>query len=165
MAILLNEEGMEGRYRMYATDINEAVLHTAEEGVMPLSEMQRFTRNYQLSGGTTSFANYYTARRKDAIFTTQQVGSAFGTELDAQLGGTQLSGVSVAGISVDMRDPEKRYMPGHPDADANGYVSMPRVNPAEDMVDLVSANRSYQANVAAMSAVKDMITKSIDLLK
>ena len=104
-------------------------------------------------------------RRKDAIFTTQQVGSAFGTELDAQLGGTQLSGVSVAGISVDMRDPEKRYMPGHPDADANGYVSMPRVNPAEDMVDLVSANRSYQANVAAMSAVKDMITKSIDLLK
>jgi flagellar basal-body rod protein FlgC len=104
-------------------------------------------------------------RRKDAIFTTQQVGSAFGTELDAQLGGTQLSGVSVAGISVDNSEPEKRYMPGHPDADANGYVSMPRVNPAEDMVDLVSADRSYQANVAAMSAVKDMIQKSIDLLK
>jgi flagellar basal-body rod protein FlgC len=104
-------------------------------------------------------------RRKDAVFTTQQVGSAFGTELDAQMGGTQLSGVGIAGISVDMRDPEKRYMPGHPDADASGYVSMPRVNPAEDMVDLVSADRSYQANVAAMSAVKDMIQKSIDLLK
>jgi len=104
-------------------------------------------------------------RRKDAVFTTQQVGSAFGTELDAQMGGMQLSGVSVAGISVDTRDPEKRYMPGHPDADSNGYVSMPRVNPAEDMVDLVSADRSYQANVAAMSAVKDMIMKSIDLLK
>jgi flagellar basal-body rod protein FlgC len=56
-------------------------------------------------------------------------------------------------------------MPGHPDADANGYVSMPKVNPAEDMVDLVSANRSYQANVSAMSAVKDMIQKSIDLLR
>ena len=62
MAILLNEEGLEGRYRMYATDINEAVLHAAEEGVMPLAEMQRYTRNYQLSGGTASFANYYTAR-------------------------------------------------------------------------------------------------------
>jgi chemotaxis protein methyltransferase CheR len=70
MAILLNEEGMEGRYRMYATDINEAVLHTAEEGVMPLSEMQRFTRNYQLSGGTASFANYYTARYDRAVLTT-----------------------------------------------------------------------------------------------
>ena len=104
-------------------------------------------------------------RRKDAIFTTQEVGSAFGTEFDAQMSGTQFSGVKVAGISVDMRDPEKRYLPGHPDADANGYVSMPRVNPAEDMVDLVSADRSYQANVSAMSAVKDMIQKSIDLLR
>jgi flagellar basal-body rod protein FlgC len=104
-------------------------------------------------------------RRKDAIFTTQDVGSAFGTEMDAQMGGSQLSGVRVAGITVDTRDPEKRYMPGHPDADASGYVSIPRVNPAEDMVDLVSANRSYQANVSAMSAVKDMIQKSIDLLR
>src|SRR5580692_1400132 len=104
-------------------------------------------------------------RRKDAIFTTQEVGSAFGTEMDAQLGGTQLSGVSVAGITVDNSEPEKQYMPGHPDADADGYVSMPKMNPAEDMVDLVSANRSYQANVAAISAVKDMIQKSIDLLR
>ena len=68
-------------------------------------------------------------------------------------------------ISVDKRAPEKQYIPGHPDADADGYVSVPRVNPAEDMVDLVTANRSYQANVAAMSAVKDMIQKSIDLLR
>jgi flagellar basal-body rod protein FlgC len=102
-------------------------------------------------------------RRKDAIFTTDQVGSAFGSELDAQLGAS--TGVRVAGISVDTSAPEKRYMPGHPDADANGYVAMPRMNPAEDMVDLMGANRSYQANVAAMSAVKDMIQKSIDLLK
>jgi len=102
-------------------------------------------------------------RRKDAIFTTDQVGSAFGSELDAQLGAS--TGVRVAGISVDNSAPEKRYLPGHPDADANGYVAMPKVNPAEDMVDLMGANRSYQANVAAMSAVKDMIQKSIDLLK
>jgi chemotaxis protein methyltransferase CheR len=66
MAILLNEEGMEGRYRMYATDINEAVLHAAEEGAIPLAQMRRCTRNYQLSGGTASFANYYTARHDRA---------------------------------------------------------------------------------------------------
>jgi flagellar basal-body rod protein FlgC len=105
-------------------------------------------------------------RRKDAVFTTQDVGSAFGSELNSQLGiDSQLSGVAVSGISVDQSAPEKRYMPGHPDADAEGYVAVPKVNPAEDMVDLVAANRSYQANVSAMSAVKDMIQKSIDLLK
>lgn len=104
-------------------------------------------------------------RRKDAIFSSEQMGSAFGSELQAQLGGEQLTGVKVAGISVDNSAPEKRYMPGHPDADAQGYVALPKVNPAEDMVDLMGANRSYQANVAAMSAVKDMIQKSIDLLK
>jgi flagellar basal-body rod protein FlgC len=104
-------------------------------------------------------------RRKDAVFTTQDVGSAFGTEMDAQLAGSTLSGVKVASIMVDKSEPEKRYMPGHPDADANGYVSMPKLNPAEDMVDLIEANRSYQANVSAMTAVKDMIQKSIDLLR
>jgi flagellar basal-body rod protein FlgC len=104
-------------------------------------------------------------RRKDAIFSSDDVGSAFGSELDAQLGGDQLTGVKVSGISVDNSAPEKRYLPGHPDADADGYVSIPKVNPAEDMVDLMGANRSYQANVSAMSAVKDMIQKSIDLLR
>ena len=103
-------------------------------------------------------------RRKDAVFSSQQVGSAFASEFQSQLGG-DLTGVRVDGISVDMREPESKYMPGHPDADANGYVAMPRVNPAEDMVDLMGASGSYQANVSAMSAIKDMIQRSIDLLK
>lgn len=67
MAILLNEEGMAGRYRMYATDINETVLQRASEGIVPMAEMQRFTRNYQKSGGSASFADYYTARYDRAI--------------------------------------------------------------------------------------------------
>jgi flagellar basal-body rod protein FlgC len=100
-------------------------------------------------------------RRKDAVFSTTPVGSEFASELNAQM----QTGVRVSEISVDQREPEKQYAPGHPDADANGYVNISRVNAAEDMVDLVSANRSYQANVAAMSAVKDMIQRSIDLLK
>jgi chemotaxis protein methyltransferase CheR len=69
MAILLNEEGMAGRYRMYATDINEAVLQKASEGVMPITEMQRSTRNYQKAGGRASFADYYTARYDRAMLT------------------------------------------------------------------------------------------------
>lgn len=67
MAILLNEEGMAGRYRMYATDIDEAVLQQAAAGVMPMTEMQKYTRNYQKSGGAASFADYYTARYDRAI--------------------------------------------------------------------------------------------------
>ena len=66
---------------------------------------------------------------------------------------------------TDTRDPERRYVPGHPDADKDGYVLFPRVNPAEDMVDLMGASRGFQANVSAMSAVKDMIRSSIDLMR
>lgn len=110
---------------------------------------------------TTRTAEGGPYRRKDAVFSSDNVGSDFATELDSQL----QSGVKVSQISVDERDPEMQYIPGHPDANADGYVAMPRVNPAEDMVDLVTANRSYQANIAAMSAVKDMLQKSIDLLR
>ena len=67
MAILLNEEGMAERYRIYATDIDEQVLQKAAEGVLPINVMQKFTRNYQKSGGTASFADYYTARYDHAI--------------------------------------------------------------------------------------------------
>ena len=79
--------------------------------------------------------------------------------------GSFSNGVEVSDVFQDTRDPEMRYQPGHPDADTNGYVAYPRMNPAEDMVDLMAATRGYDANVSAMSAVKDMIQRSIDLLK
>jgi flagellar basal-body rod protein FlgC len=71
----------------------------------------------------------------------------------------------VAETIVDNSEPDRRYLPGHPDADKNGYVAFPKINPAEDMVDLLGTSRSYEANVAAMSAVKDMIQRSLDLFK
>lgn len=67
MAILLHEEGMAGRFRMYATDIDETVLQHAAEGVLGIAEMQRYTRQYQRAGGKASFADYYTARYDRAI--------------------------------------------------------------------------------------------------
>lgn len=103
-------------------------------------------------------------RRKDAVFSAESVGSAFGAALDEQMN-APLSGVTVSGIRVDTREPERRYLPGHPDADKDGYVAMPRMNPAEDMVDLMNATRSFQANASAMTAIKDMIQHSIDLLR
>jgi flagellar basal-body rod protein FlgC len=65
----------------------------------------------------------------------------------------------------DTRPPDQRYQPGHPDADAQGYVSFPHISPPEEMVDLMDASRNFEANTAAIAAVKDMISKSIDLLK
>ena len=67
MAILLLEEGLKGRFRIYATDINGEVIRKAQEGIYPLKELQSFTRNYQQSGGTGSFSDYYTARYDHAI--------------------------------------------------------------------------------------------------
>ena len=103
-------------------------------------------------------------RRKDAVFQSSEVGSAFSDLFSVELD-PQSTGVKVSEISVDQSDPEKRYMPGHPDADKDGYVSFPKINPAEDMVDLVGATRNYEGNIAAISAVKDMIQRSIDLLR
>ena len=102
-------------------------------------------------------------RRKDAVFTSAEVASPFSSVFDTEMRGS--GGVAVADIVTDTRDPERRYLPGHPDADAEGYVAFPRINPAEDMVDLMGASRNYEANVAAISAVKDMIQRSLDLLR
>lgn len=103
-------------------------------------------------------------RRKDAVFTSQPQTSPFSTVFQAELGNT-VTGVEVSQIVEDAGEPVKRYLPGHPDADAQGYVAFPRVNPAEDMVDLMGATRGYQANVAAFSAIRDMVHRSLDLLR
>jgi flagellar basal-body rod protein FlgC len=102
-------------------------------------------------------------RRKDAVFETAAPDSPFSSLFESEIG--QPTGVRVSQVVVDNNEPERRYMPGHPDADKDGYVAFPRMNPAEDMVDLMGASRSYDANVAAIAAVKDMIQRSIDLLR
>ena len=108
-------------------------------------------------------------RRKDVVFQSESVRSPFSgifqNELDATLSQEPTVGVSVSEVVEDTREPDRRYMPGHPDADAKGYVAFPRVNPAEDMVDLMGASRNYSANVSAMAAIKDMINRSIDLVR
>jgi flagellar basal-body rod protein FlgC len=103
-------------------------------------------------------------RRKDAVFTSDPAAAQFSSMFENAVGNAPV-GVRVAQVITDQRDPEMRYLPGHPDANQDGYVAYPRMNPAEDMVDLMGASRSYQANVAAISAVKDMIAKSLELFK
>src|SRR4029434_2075890 len=98
-------------------------------------------------------------RRKDVVFesaaTRSQLSSVFVGAVNSW------GGVGIADVLTGTRDPERRYLPGHPDADADGYVAYPRINAAEDTVDLMGASRSYQANVAGIGAVKDMIQQPI----
>jgi flagellar basal-body rod protein FlgC len=103
-------------------------------------------------------------RRKDAVFTSSAQTSPFAAVFQTEMA-SGVNGVEVADVVEDTREPDKRYVPGHPDADKEGYVAFPRINPAEDMVDLLGASRGYQGNVAAMTAIKDMILHSIELMK
>jgi flagellar basal-body rod protein FlgC len=103
-------------------------------------------------------------RRQDAVFQSASQTSPFSAIFQTEMTG-DVKGVEVAEVIQDPSEGEKRYQPGNPDADKDGFVQYPNVNPAEDMVDLLSAQRGYQGNVAAMSAIKDMIQRSIDLMK
>jgi len=65
----------------------------------------------------------------------------------------------------DPTAPLKRYEPGHPDADKDGYVAYPAINPVQEMVDLMGAVRSYQLNASAITASKQMIQQALELLR
>jgi flagellar basal-body rod protein FlgC len=76
-----------------------------------------------------------------------------------------LSGVEVAQIAEDPSPLRRVYDPGHPDADAQGYVSMPNVSPITEMVDLITSSRSYEANVTAMNDEKQMLNRALDIIR
>ena len=77
----------------------------------------------------------------------------------------KIGGVKIAAVVSDNSPGLRRYDPGHPDADKNGYVTFPDINPLTEMVDLMSATRAYDLNSSAVEATKGMITASLDILK
>jgi len=99
-------------------------------------------------------------RRRDVLLEPQMVDS-----FDAALGNAGAMGVKVANIVEDQSEFRKRYEPSHPDADADGYVSVPNVDVPEEMVDMVGAARAYQANVAAINVIRDTFARSLELGK
>jgi flagellar basal-body rod protein FlgC len=114
---------------------------------------------------TTNGANGQPYQRQEVAL-SQVGGSAFGQTLAASMNNTQTpGGVQVSGIVNDPTPDQLVYDPGHPGANAQGYVKMPNVNPVTEMTDLISESNSYQADVTAMSTAKTMFTKTLDLLK
>ena len=115
---------------------------------------------------TTQGANGQPYRRREVVLQEAQGGQSFDSMLaEASASGSPVNGVQVAGIVEDQAAPRRVYDPGHPDADAQGYVTLPNVNPVTEMVDLISASRSYEANVTAMQTAKQLFTKTLELLR
>jgi flagellar basal-body rod protein FlgC len=116
---------------------------------------------------STRGANGQPYRRKDVVL-AEAGGSGFDAALAGALGSAPSaapSGVRVAAIQEDQTPYRMVYDPGHPDADARGYVRMPNVNPVTEMVDLITSSRSYEANVTAMQTAKSLWTKTLELLR
>ena len=99
-------------------------------------------------------------RRRDVVLQSAPIDS-----FDQVLGRASATGVQVAGVVEDQSAPRRRYEPSHPDADKEGYVSLPNVDPAEEMVDMLSAARAYQANLTAIGLIRDMVSRALELGK
>jgi flagellar basal-body rod protein FlgC len=96
-------------------------------------------------------------RRKDPVFQAML--------LEETKDGTPVTGVGIAGIQTSPDPFISKYDPSHPDADANGMVQYPNVNPVEEMVNLTEASQSFQANIAVVRAVRTMELSAQDLLR
>ncbi len=115
---------------------------------------------------STRGANGGPYRRKVVVLQEAGGGGGFGAALQGAMGsGGSPGGVQVTGVAQDPSPNRRVYDPGHPDADGQGYVSMPNVNPVSEMVDLISASRAYEANVTAMQTAKQSFTKTLELLR
>jgi flagellar basal-body rod protein FlgC len=106
-------------------------------------------------------------QRQHVVFTTEAPRQSFASQLMGQAGTAdgEIGGVRVSAVVADQGDALRRYDPGHPDADKDGYVSYPDINPLTEMVDLMGATRAYGLNSSAVQAEKGMVTASLDILK
>lgn len=133
--------------------------------------------NNLANANTTRTASGEPYRRQRALFASRDetfmatlqraAGAGFtGPRLSARAGQREavpLGGVQVTAIVSDQGPFRLVYDPGHPDADPEGYVAMPNINPVTEMVDLITASRSYEANVTAVNAAKQMFSRALEI--
>ncbi len=103
-------------------------------------------------------------RKKDLVLAAQTDRESFDEVLKGQLD-EHAQGVQVVEVYEDQRPPRMVYNPSHPQANADGYVAMPNVNPVEEMANMIAAQRSYEANVTALNAAKAMALKGLEIGK
>jgi flagellar basal-body rod protein FlgC len=113
---------------------------------------------------TTRTAKGGPYQRQLVVFETRPAGNARFARVLAGFSDRYAQGVEVKRVVADPTPPVQRYEPAHPDADRQGYVAYPAINPIEEMVNLMGAARSYELNVAAVQATKNMISQSLEIL-
>ena len=116
---------------------------------------------------TTHTAEGGPYKRLRVVFSPREAEPIFVLPMDAEQKAKAMlgEGVRVSRVLPDPTAPKMVFDPGHPDADARGYVAMPNVNIVNEMVDLISASRAYEANVTAINAAKTMAAKALEIGK
>ena len=97
-------------------------------------------------------------RRRDVLLAPVEIST-----FDSALGQASAIGVKVSAVVQDQSPFRKRYEPSHPDADAEGFVRLPNVDAPQEMVDMLGAARAYQANLAAIGMIRDLVAKALEL--
>lgn len=130
-------------------------------GVLKVSATALMSQRQRMNVIASNMANVHTTRteeggpykRKDVVFTTEII----------ETNPARLEGVKVDSVVIDNKPFKIIYEPGHPDADKDGFVTMPNVNTIEEMVNMMTALRAYEASVSVFNMSKTMFMKTLEL--
>ena len=139
-------------------------IHTSSSGLSAQRLRMNLISGNLANVNTTRTIEGGPFRRKEAIFAARPIAESF-EEILANRQKKQLSMVAVDRVIEDSNPPVMKYDPQHPDADEKGYVAMPNINVMEEMVNMISATRSYEANVAALKAAREMASRALEIGK
>jgi flagellar basal-body rod protein FlgC len=111
---------------------------------------------------TTRGADGGPYRRRDVVLSSQAIGGDLAGHRAGGFGDA-VRAVAVEAIVEDQEPPQMEYDPGHPDADANGYVSLPNINVVEEMVDMITASRAYEAGISALTTAVSLAERALGI--
>ena len=138
-------------------------METSSSGMAAQSFLMNIISSNIAKSQTTRTPEGGPYRRREVIFGALPPPRTFEEVLRSQVKPDEPLHAKVLGVAVDERPPILKYDPFHPDANEEGYVAMPNIDPMEEMVNLMLATRSYQANVAAFNATKSMALRALEI--
>lgn len=145
------------------------IFKIASQGMSAQRERLEAASANLANSNSTRAENGKPYQRRDIVFTAQGINEEWQTTaaqnglLDGNTNGTPSQGVKSEVVLADENQYVMQYLPGHPDADANGYVKMPDVDPLEETVNMISAARSFEANATVFNTAKELARVSINL--
>jgi flagellar basal-body rod protein FlgC len=135
-------------------------IEVGASGLMAQRKRLEVSVSNLVNANTTKPADEEPFRRKDVLFSTSTPEASFGSVFD-----DAVQGVEITKIVTDSRDLERRYEPNNPNKDKDGYVLYPNINAMEEMMNVLSATRSYEANLQVVNMAKEMQQKTLEILR